>query len=76
MKLHASFKSSLPRPLFEHLEARGCVFQWRDKEFQVCLFTGHEVHKETNYFNHVWTVFIEMLATYCNSFVFLKRQQF
>lgn len=37
VKLHASFKSSLPRPLFEHLEARGCVFQWRDKEFQAEL---------------------------------------
>ncbi|GMP51396.1 hypothetical protein CsSME_00017642 [Camellia sinensis var. sinensis] len=34
VKLLASFKSLLPRPLFEHLEARGCVFQWRDKMFQ------------------------------------------
>ncbi|XP_059428263.1 F-box/LRR-repeat protein 3 isoform X1 [Corylus avellana] len=37
VKLHASFKSLLPKPLFEHLEARGCVFQWRDKEFQAEL---------------------------------------
>jgi F-box/leucine-rich repeat protein 2/20 len=36
VKLHLSFKSLLPLPLFEHLEARGCVFEWRDKEFQVC----------------------------------------
>ncbi|KAL2900012.1 F-box/LRR-repeat protein 3 [Bienertia sinuspersici] len=31
VKLHSSFKTLLPRPLFEHLEARGCVFQWREK---------------------------------------------
>lgn len=35
VKLHASIKSSLPPPLFRYLEARGCSFQWRDKEFQV-----------------------------------------
>ncbi|KAK6943214.1 Leucine-rich repeat [Dillenia turbinata] len=34
VKLQACFKSMLPQPLFEHLEARGCVFQWRDKAFQ------------------------------------------
>ena len=42
VKLQASFKSLLPQPLFEHLEARGCMFQWRDKVFQVyliCLFS-------------------------------------
>ncbi|GAB4833255.1 F-box/LRR-repeat protein 3 [Ancistrocladus abbreviatus] len=32
VKLHSSFKSLLPLQLFEHLEARGCVFQWREKE--------------------------------------------
>ena len=37
VKLQASFKSLLPKPLFEHLEARGCVFQWSEKLFQVCL---------------------------------------
>ncbi|EEF35723.1 F-box/LRR-repeat protein 3 [Ricinus communis] len=37
VKLHASFKSLLPQPLFEHLEARGCVFEWRDKEIQAEL---------------------------------------
>lgn len=31
VKLQESFKSSLPQPLLKHLEARGCVFQWRDK---------------------------------------------
>lgn len=36
VKLHVAFKSLLPQALFEHLEARGCVFEWRDKEFQVC----------------------------------------
>ncbi|GMH26370.1 hypothetical protein Nepgr_028213 [Nepenthes gracilis] len=34
VKLHSSFKSLLPQKLFEHLEARGCLFQWRDKVFQ------------------------------------------
>ncbi|KAJ6750436.1 hypothetical protein OIU85_001014 [Salix viminalis] len=37
VKLHLYFKSLLPQPLFEHLEARGCVFEWRDKEFQAEL---------------------------------------
>lgn len=36
VKVQASFKSLLPKPLFEHLEARGCVFQWREKVLQVC----------------------------------------
>lgn len=37
VKLQASFKSLLPQFLFEHLEARGCTFQWSDKIFQVSL---------------------------------------
>lgn len=37
VKLQASFKSLLPRLLFEHLEARGCVFLWRDKALQAEL---------------------------------------
>ncbi|OAY41574.1 F-box/LRR-repeat protein 3 [Manihot esculenta] len=37
VKLHVAFKSLLPQALFEHLEARGCVFEWRDKEFQAEL---------------------------------------
>ncbi|KAK2981781.1 hypothetical protein RJ640_010298 [Escallonia rubra] len=37
VKLQESFKSLLPRLLFEHLEARGCVFQWRDKAFQIII---------------------------------------
>ncbi|KAL9398900.1 hypothetical protein Peur_007861 [Populus x canadensis] len=37
VKLHVSFKSLLPQPLFEHLEARCCVFEWRDKELQAEL---------------------------------------
>ncbi|XP_065853494.1 F-box/LRR-repeat protein 3 [Euphorbia lathyris] len=36
-KLHASFKALLPQRLFEHLEARGCLFEWRDKECQAEL---------------------------------------
>lgn len=35
VKLQACFKSLLPQALFEHLEARGCVIQWRDKVLQV-----------------------------------------
>ncbi|PIN26329.1 Leucine rich repeat protein [Handroanthus impetiginosus] len=34
VKLQSSFKSLLPILLLEHLEARGCTFQWRDKVFQ------------------------------------------
>uniref|UniRef100_A0A7C9D5J3 F-box/LRR-repeat protein 15-like leucin rich repeat domain-containing protein n=1 Tax=Opuntia streptacantha TaxID=393608 RepID=A0A7C9D5J3_OPUST len=34
VKLHSSYKSLLPQPLLEHLEARGCVFQWREKVYQ------------------------------------------
>ncbi|KAF5737268.1 putative F-box protein atfbl3 [Tripterygium wilfordii] len=34
VKLHASFKPLLPQPLFEHLEARGCILECRDKVFQ------------------------------------------
>ncbi|XAR68752.1 hypothetical protein NMG60_11000110 [Bertholletia excelsa] len=37
VKLHTTFRSLLPKPLFEHLEARGCNFQWRDKVFQADL---------------------------------------
>ncbi|KAL5740284.1 hypothetical protein ACOSP7_029159 [Xanthoceras sorbifolium] len=37
VKLQTSFKFLLPQPLFEHLEARGCVLQWRDKVFQAEL---------------------------------------
>lgn len=34
VKLQTSFKSLLPQPLLQHLESRGCVFQWREKPFQ------------------------------------------
>lgn len=37
VKLQVSFKFQLLQPLFDHLEARGCVFQWRDKVFQAEL---------------------------------------
>ncbi|XP_015897663.3 F-box/LRR-repeat protein 3 isoform X1 [Ziziphus jujuba] len=37
VKLQACFKSLLPQALFEHLEARGCVIQWRDKVLQAEL---------------------------------------
>lgn len=37
VKLHECFRSLLPHSLFEHLEARGCVFHWRNKMFQAEL---------------------------------------
>ncbi|XP_030439568.2 F-box/LRR-repeat protein 3 [Syzygium oleosum] len=37
VKLQASFKLVLPQPLFEHLEARGCLFHWRNKVLQAEL---------------------------------------
>ncbi|GFP92796.1 F-box/LRR-repeat protein 3 [Phtheirospermum japonicum] len=37
VKLHTSFKPLLPQRLFDHLEARGCTFQWRAKIFQAEL---------------------------------------
>ncbi|MQM01789.1 hypothetical protein Taro_034545 [Colocasia esculenta] len=35
VKLHSSFRSLLSQNLIEHMEARGCQFQWRDKPFKV-----------------------------------------
>lgn len=35
VKLQSTFRSLLPQRLFEHFEARGCVFQWSDKILQV-----------------------------------------
>ena len=40
VKLHLSLRSSLPEPLIKHVEARGCVFEWRDKVFQVYRCSG------------------------------------
>ncbi|KAE9610829.1 putative F-box domain, leucine-rich repeat domain, L domain-containing protein [Lupinus albus] len=37
VKLHLSLRSQLPEPLIRHVEARGCVFEWRDKVFQAEL---------------------------------------
>ncbi|KAK7390271.1 hypothetical protein VNO78_25570 [Psophocarpus tetragonolobus] len=37
VKLHLSLRSLLPELLIRHVEARGCVFEWRDKEFQAEL---------------------------------------
>ncbi|KAK4268497.1 hypothetical protein QN277_025148 [Acacia crassicarpa] len=34
VKLHLSLRSSLPDPFIKHMEARGCVFEWRNKVFQ------------------------------------------
>ncbi|KAL3530949.1 hypothetical protein ACH5RR_010271 [Cinchona calisaya] len=36
VKLHATFKASIPQALLNHMEARGCIFHWRNKAFQVC----------------------------------------
>lgn len=35
VKLQASFRLLLPHQLVKHLEARGCMFQWRNKAIQV-----------------------------------------
>ncbi|KAE9603152.1 putative leucine-rich repeat domain, L domain-containing protein [Lupinus albus] len=37
VKLHLSIRAQLPEPLIRHVEARGCVFEWRDKVFQAEL---------------------------------------
>ncbi|XP_072955162.1 F-box/LRR-repeat protein 3-like [Typha angustifolia] len=37
VKLHSSFKSFISQLLLQHVEARGCSFQWIDKPFQVEL---------------------------------------
>ncbi|CAL0306264.1 unnamed protein product [Lupinus luteus] len=37
VKLHISIRYQLPEPLIRHVEARGCVFEWRDKVFQAEL---------------------------------------
>ncbi|CAJ2656117.1 unnamed protein product [Trifolium pratense] len=36
-KLHVKLRSLLPELLIRHIEARGCVFEWRDKVFQAEL---------------------------------------
>ncbi|CAL9197586.1 unnamed protein product [Musa hybrid cultivar] len=52
VKLHSSFKPLVPKPLLKHIEARGCVFQWRDKPFQVELEPS-EVWKQHSQEMHV-----------------------
>ncbi|XP_057742588.1 F-box/LRR-repeat protein 3 [Arachis stenosperma] len=37
VKLHSSTRFMLPEQLIKHIEARGCVFEWRDKVFQAEL---------------------------------------
>ncbi|MED6108396.1 F-box/LRR-repeat protein 3 [Stylosanthes scabra] len=37
VKLHMSARSMLPEQLIKHVEARGCVFEWRNKVFQAEL---------------------------------------
>lgn len=45
VKLHKSFKPLLPQSIFEFMEARGCIFHWRDKAFQVEIDPkGWELH--------------------------------
>ena len=49
VKLHLSLRSLLPEPLVKHIEARGCVFEWRDKVFQVYAYScsGLNLAKES-----------------------------
>ncbi|EXB78511.1 hypothetical protein L484_011134 [Morus notabilis] len=35
VKLHTSFRPLLPKHIFKYMEARGCVFHWREKAFEV-----------------------------------------
>jgi F-box/leucine-rich repeat protein 2/20 len=35
VKLHTAFRSMMPPHMLKVVEARGCVFQWIDKPFQV-----------------------------------------
>ncbi|KAF5446625.1 hypothetical protein F2P56_032235 [Juglans regia] len=45
VKLHKSFKPLLPQSIFQFMEARGCMFRWRDKAFQVEIDPkGWELH--------------------------------
>lgn len=37
VKLHTSFRPLLPKHIFKYMEARGCVFHWREKAFEVKL---------------------------------------
>lgn len=41
VKLHRSFRPLLPEHIFKYMEARGCVFHWRDKAFQVYISYLH-----------------------------------
>lgn len=45
VKLHISFKSLISQQLMIHCEARGCMFQWRDKPFQAEV-DANEVWKQ------------------------------
>ncbi|XP_017983212.1 PREDICTED: F-box/LRR-repeat protein 3 isoform X2 [Theobroma cacao] len=44
VKLHASFKPLLPQSFLKYMEARGCVFHWRDKAFQEMDPKGWKLH--------------------------------
>ncbi|XP_020596450.1 F-box/LRR-repeat protein 3 [Phalaenopsis equestris] len=45
VKLHISFKYLISGQVIRHLEARGCIFQWRDKPFQAEV-DANEVWKQ------------------------------
>ncbi|KAJ4786862.1 F-box family protein [Rhynchospora pubera] len=48
VKMHSSFKSSIPRALIEHVESRGCSFHWMYKPFQVD-FESSELWKQQSH---------------------------
>ncbi|KAH1266304.1 F-box/LRR-repeat protein 3 [Glycine max] len=48
VKLHLSLRPLLPQLLIRHVESRGCVFEWRDKEFQVNFMSGSCLKIEQN----------------------------
>lgn len=51
VKLHLSLRPLLPQLLIRHVESRGCVFEWRDKEFQVNFMSGSclKIEQNTNW---------------------------
>ncbi|KAG9151164.1 hypothetical protein Leryth_002733 [Lithospermum erythrorhizon] len=47
VKIHTCFKATLPEALLLHMEARGCIFHWRNKAFQAEVDPkGWQLHLE------------------------------
>ena len=57
VKLNSSFKSLISKPLLDHLEARGCMLQWRDKPFQVYSILFMYIFREFYVFHGLLLLF-------------------